>query len=128
MSGADPRRTGGGSSSLYQWLTQAGGTRIRLDRLASVVTGIVATAVGSGIADVVRAYWLALVIRPLRALQGFVTDVSETFTTGIEGVSSGIWSPLFELIEWFGPGAWLVAVVVVLVIAFGVAKGWSLRG
>jgi hypothetical protein len=114
--------------SLYQQLTSSDGTRLRLDRVASLSTGILATAFGTGLADLIRTVYLALVIKPLRGLESFVGDVSDTFTTGIEGVSEGVWRPLFELLDWFGPAAWIVAALVVLVIAFGVAKGWSLSG
>jgi len=108
-------------------VTNDEGTGIKFDRLATILAGIFATAWGSSVASLVDGVMTTFVIDPLNGIANFVDRLTETITSGIEAIGTGVWDPLTALIESLGPLAWLAAVVVIIVTAYLVRKGWSLR-
>jgi hypothetical protein len=124
--------TSGGTRSLFEQLvrTNENGvpTGIRFDQLAALSLGILASAFGEGFASLISGNFQAFVIGPLDGVASFIGEFFATFSTGVEAIERGVWRPLREFVGLFGPGAWLVALGVVVVIGYLAAKGWSLRG
>jgi len=119
-------------SSLYSQLTRSdekSGTvvGIRAGQLATVSTGILATAFGSGVARVVDSVWATFVIGPLDGASSWIELIWGTITESMNAISRAAWAPLTEFVVAFGPVAWIAAVLAVLVIAYGVNRGRSLR-
>jgi hypothetical protein len=108
--------------SLYASLTRDGGTRIRLDRLASLVAGIFATALGTGLADLVSGVIQWWIVRPIEGIGSFYAEVIRTTARGLGWIADGAWNPLIALVEALGPFAFPAALVVSIAIGYMIVK------
>ncbi|WP_231183504.1 hypothetical protein [Haladaptatus sp. DYF46] len=115
------------AETLMELLTNDDGTSIRLDRLAALVTGIIATAFGDGMANLIEGLFQAFLISPLQGVSGFIRSLTTTVTTGLGDVERGVWSALNSFLRNFGPFAYWVAVLFILALAYLLVKGrdWS---
>ncbi|MCO8254544.1 hypothetical protein NKF26_12095 [Haladaptatus sp. AB618] len=117
----------GSDRTLMDSLTSSNGTSIRLDRLAALLLGIIATAFGEGVANFVEGVFDAFLISPIEGVADFITSVFLSIRVGFNSVSSTVWTTYRSFLANFGPFAYLVAVLLMIAIAFLLVKGrdWS---
>ncbi|MBV0925019.1 hypothetical protein KTS45_12510 [Halomicroarcula limicola] len=116
-----------GDSTLYDSLTTSNGTGINVGSVLAVMAGIVSTAFGTEYAEFISAVWSSLVIEPLSQYVEFLRTVTGIYT--LPGFFwSEAWGETAEFVEAFDVIAFPVATIVVVLLAYGVVKGWSLYG
>jgi len=118
---------GGEEESLLGVVTTDGGTEIDVSALVTVMSGIVTAAFGTSLADAISETISAWFIAPLEELAAFFEEIQRVYA--VPGyVLTNAWIQAETFITSFGPISFIVAVLFVVLVAYLVATGWSLRG
>lgn len=116
------------ADSLLSQLKTDNGTSIDVGDLTALVAGLLASALSSGYAAWIDAVLSTFVINPARGLAKWLSEFVGAVIGVPADVLSASWGETARFVGNFGIVALPVAAVVVIVLAYIVAEGWSLRG
>jgi uncharacterized membrane protein len=103
------------------------GTRIQAERLAAAALGFIGAQFAAGLSEVVSGIF-ALLIRPLRSIRNFWATLTTELTRGpIEAINTA-YEPLRETVAEAGILGYVLAIAVVLVLAWITVEGRDLLG